>query len=88
MTLIKARKPKELKPEELKWSCDLECFDFKSTTNVKPIEGIVGQERAMKALKIGVDLKGPGYNIFITGLSGTGKFSSVKKLLEKIERQV
>jgi len=84
MTLIKARKPKELKPEELKWSCDLQCFDFKSTTNVKPIEGIVGQERAMKALKIGVDLKGPGYNIFITGLSGTGKFSSVKKLLENM----
>ncbi len=84
MTYIRARKPKELKSEELKWSCDLECFDFKSTTNVKPIAGIVGQERAMKALKIGVDLKGPGYNIFITGLSGTGKFSSVKKLLENI----
>ncbi len=84
MTYIRARKPKELKPEELKWTCDLQCFDFKSTTNVKPIDGVIGQERAMKALKIGVDLKSSGYNIFITGLSGTGKFSAVKKLLENI----
>ncbi len=84
MTYLRARKTKELKPEELKWTCDLQCFDFESTTNVKPIDGVIGQERAMKALKIGVDLKSSGYNIFITGLSGTGKFSSVKKLLENI----
>lgn len=84
MEYLKARKPKELKPEELKWTCDLDCFDFETTNTLAPIEGIVGQERAMKALKMGVDLRSQGYNIFITGLSGTGKFSSIKKLLETI----
>ncbi|MEK6552359.1 MAG: AAA family ATPase, partial [Bacteroidota bacterium] len=54
------------------------------TEKVKPIEGIVGQVRALKALRLGVDLKSLGYNIFITGLSGTGKFTAIKQMLESI----
>ena len=46
MPHLKAPKPKELKPEELRWNCDPEVFETESTTNLKPIEGIVGQERA------------------------------------------
>lgn len=84
MTYLKPSNYKPLKPEDLSWKCDLTCFDFDTTSKVKPIEGIVGQKRAMKALKIGVDLKSPGYNIFITGLSGTGKFTTIKKTLEEI----
>ena len=84
MALLKAHPSKELKPEDLKWSCDTKVFDFEDTEKVKPIEGIVGQERALKALRLGVDLKSPGYNIFITGLSGTGKFTAIKQMLESI----
>ena len=73
-----------LKPDELKWHCNPDSFEVHTETDVKPIEGIIGQERAMKALKLGVDLRSPGYNIFITGLSGTGKLTTVKKMLEKI----
>ncbi len=87
MPLIKAKKHKELKPEELKWNCDLSELEFESTTSLKPIEGIVGQERALKALKIGVEIKSPGYNIFITGISGTGKFTTIQKVLEKMRPQ-
>lgn len=84
MALLKAHLPKELKPEDLKWTCDTKVFDFEDTEKVKPIEGIVGQERALKALGLGVELKSPGYNIFITGLSGTGKFTAIKQMLESI----
>ncbi len=84
MTLLKAKRHIELKPEELKWICDPSVFEFETTTDVKPIEGIVGQERALKALRVGVELKSLGYNIFITGLSGTGKFTTIKKMLESI----
>jgi ATP-dependent Lon protease len=84
MTLLKAKLPEELSHEDLKWTCDTKVFDFEDTEKVKPIEGIVGQERALKALKLGVDLKSPGYNIFITGLSGTGKFTAIKQMLESI----
>ena len=80
----KAKKHKELKPEELRWKCDPEIFEFTSTSDIEPIEGILGQERALKALKLGVELKGPGYNIYMAGLSGSGKATSVKQLLKVI----
>ena len=66
----KIKKHKELKPEELRWKCDSDIFEFTSTSDIEPIEGILGQERALKALRLGVELKGPGYNIYMAGLSG------------------
>jgi lon-related putative ATP-dependent protease len=74
----------ELKPEDLRWNCDPDIFEFDSTVDLEPMEGIIGQERALKAIRLGVDLRSPGYNIFIAGLSGTGKATTVKKMLEKI----
>ncbi|MDR3627887.1 MAG: AAA family ATPase [Ignavibacteriaceae bacterium] len=87
MTYPKQSKPTELKPEDLRWRCSPDIFSFDSTTDLEPIEGILGQERALKALKIGVDLRSPGYNIFIAGLSGTGKATTVKKMLETINTE-
>lgn len=84
MANLKAPKPKELKLEELRWYCNPDIFEFESTSKVKPIEGVVGQERALKALKLGVDMDSPGYNIFVTGLSGTGKMYTIKSMLETI----
>jgi len=84
MALHKAPKLKELATEDLKWTCDPKIFEFESTTSIKPIEGIIGQERALKALRLGVDLKSQGYNIFVTGLSGTGKFTAIQQMLESI----
>ncbi len=84
MDLIKSRKHKELLPNQLKEACNVECFDFESTVKLQPIEGIVGQQTALKALKLGVNIKGQGYNIFVTGLSGTGKLTTIKKVLEEI----
>jgi ATP-dependent Lon protease len=80
---IKARKHQALASSKLKWTCDTNCFEFETTDTLTPIEGIVGQHRAIKALKIGIDIESPGYNIFITGLSGTGKQTSIKKLLQE-----
>ena len=82
--IITSDKFKELKPEDLRWKCDPDIFKFTSTVDLEPIEGILGQERALKALKIGVGLHSPGYNIYIAGLSGTGKATTVKKMLEQI----
>jgi len=80
----RAAKHYELSTKDLRWKCDPSVFDFKSTEDIEPVEGIVGQDRALKAIKLGVDIKSPGYNIYIAGLSGTGKASTVKKMLESI----
>ena len=84
MAAPKPPKHKELKPEELRWKCDPNIFKFESTEDIDPIEGIIGQERALKAIRMGVDLRSPGYNIYIAGLSGSGKATTVKQMLEKI----
>src|SRR3990172_3909887 len=80
----KLKKHKELKPEELRWKCDHDILKFTSTSDIEPMEDILGQERALKALKLGVELRSPGYNIYIAGLSGSGKATSVKQILETI----
>lgn len=80
----KAPAHRELKPEELRWKCNPDIFEFESSEDLEPIEGILGQERALKAIRLGVDLRSPGYNIYIAGLSGSGKATTVKKMLERI----
>jgi ATP-dependent Lon protease len=73
-----------LEAEDIRWTCPLESIPAETTEDVEPIEGIIGQDRALKALKLGVELFSPGYNIFVCGLSGTGKATTIKTILEKI----
>lgn len=82
-----AGKSREVLPEQLRWRCDPAAFDFETTADLKPLEGIIGQERALKALQLGVELYGAGYNVFVCGLSGTGRATTVKQLLERIRPQ-
>ena len=56
-------------------------FDFKDTSELDPLENIIGQKRAVEAIDFGLNMKGSGYNIFVTGLEGTGKSTIIKKLL-------
>ncbi len=71
--------------EDLKWSIELKELKELNLEDVNDgDEVIIGQEKAIKALQVGIEIKNPGYNIFITGLSGTGKLTTVKKLLETI----
>ncbi len=84
MAVQKLLKHRTLKPEELRWKCDPNIFEAESTENIDPIEGILGQERALKAIRLGVDMRSPGYNIYIAGLSGSGKATTVKQMLQKI----
>ncbi len=84
MKLLKAAVHKELKTSELRWMCNPQILDFESTEELEPIEGILGQERALNAIKLGVNLRSPGYNIYIAGLSGTGKATTVQKILETV----
>ena len=85
MKLVKAAKPAGLKHIHLRWKCNPRIFNFTTTSDLEPVEGIVGQEKALAALQLGVKMKSPGYNIYIAGLSGTGKASTVKKILEAMD---
>lgn len=69
--------------ERLKKKCDIDCLNFKNTSDLKPLQGIIGQERAAHALNFGLSVKKKGYNIFVSGQSGTGRNSYVKLITEK-----
>lgn len=75
---------RELKPDELLNKCDLGEFIFSTTAEVEPLQGIIGQERAVEAMKFGLGMKKQGYNIFIAGSIGTGRNSFARSLVEEI----
>ncbi len=64
-----------------------EIFQFETTEEVTPFEGIIGQERAVKAMEFGLKIKNHGYNIFMTGVTGTGKFSYAQNCVQKIAEE-
>lgn len=70
---------KELPPEELAWRLDLDKISFDTSDGFEAIQDIIDQERALNAIKTGLAIKSPGYNIFVTGLAGTGRTSTIKK---------
>jgi lon-related putative ATP-dependent protease len=84
--MIKAEPHPELPVEKLRWRCDPKLFDFKTTDELTACEGIIGQHRAENAIQLGLEVKGRGYNIFVTGLVGTGRTFTIKHLLEKLDK--
>jgi len=74
----------EVPVEKLSWQCDLSFLPFTCTADMTPLEDFIGQERAMRAIQFGLGVDKPGFNIFVTGLTGTGKTSIIKSFLKKI----
>lgn len=74
----------KLENNEVRLKIDENIFKFKSTSEVKPLNKVIGQPRALEALRLGAQLNARGYNIFVTGLSGTGRMSAVKQMLEEL----
>ncbi len=62
---------KDLKPPRI-----LEDNEFETTEDIKPQKEIVGQERSVKSLEFGLSMKQKGYNIYVSGVSGTGQSSN------------
>ena len=74
----------EVAAEKLSWRCDLSFLPFTCTAEMTPLEDFIGQERAIRAIEFGLGVNKPGFNIFVTGLTGTGKTSIIKAFLKKV----
>lgn len=74
---------RELKPDELTWRIDESLLGFEDTGGVGELEGTIGQERALRALDFGLGIKSFGYNIYVMGQPGTGKMSTVMRVVTK-----
>ncbi|MGD9012072.1 MAG: ATP-binding protein [Desulfobacterales bacterium] len=73
----------EVKASDLRLICNPKVFKFKNTSEVRPLDTVIGQERAVKAIDFGLNMDDPGYNIFVTGLASTGKSTIVRDLVNK-----
>ena len=77
-------KSKELKWSELSNRCkDIE-LGFETTEELPGLAGIIGQKRAASAMEFGLSIKRFGYNIFVSGITGTGRSSYARSIANKI----
>jgi predicted ATP-dependent protease len=70
-------------PEQLRRAEDPAVFDFECTDELVPSSEFIGQDRAVRSLQFGLGVDRPGYNIFVTGLTGTGKITAIFEHIEK-----
>ena len=75
----------ELKPLDTRLlfrGCDPSLLEFETTAELSDATEIVGQSRAIDAIRFGIDIKRPGYNLFVMGEPGSGRHTAVRRLLE------
>jgi lon-related putative ATP-dependent protease len=77
----------ELPPEQLRRHLDPATLPFQTTADVVPLQGTVGQPRALDALEFGLEIGTAGYNLFVVGAPGSGRLSTVRDHLERVARE-
>ena len=71
-----------LAAHKLRWRCDPASLPFNTTADVDAVSGDIGQERALRALRMGVEMTASGYNLFVCGLSGTSRGGMIVRMIE------
>ncbi len=78
-----ATPPRPLAASELRRLVDPATLGFKSTAELEPILGLIGQERALKAIQFGASIKSHDFNVFVLGPAASGKTTAVRQYLER-----
>jgi lon-related putative ATP-dependent protease len=82
------KKPdKEVPLEKLRWRLDPATLPFETTEDLKPLKEIIGQKRGVEAFQFGMGIDKPGYNVFVTGAPGSGRLSTVRKMLAELSKK-
>jgi lon-related putative ATP-dependent protease len=72
-----------LPPTALFTRCDTAAFDFETTDALEAIGDSLGQARAVEAVRFGIEMRSPGYNLFALGPPGTGKHTLLRRYLNE-----
>ncbi|MEH6544672.1 MAG: ATP-binding protein [Porticoccaceae bacterium] len=72
-----------LRGDEFPNCCHADQFKFKTTNDLPPLTEIIGQDRALEAIRFGLDMDNEGYNLFVLGPPGVGKFTAINQYLGK-----
>ncbi|HZY95242.1 MAG TPA: AAA family ATPase [Candidatus Bathyarchaeia archaeon] len=76
----------KLSPEKLRLQYPPDKVGCKTTKELGPVEGIIGQDRALKAIRFGIEMKAKGFNIYAAGLPLTGKRPATRSFLESVAK--
>jgi len=71
-------------PEKLRWKLDPQTLPFETTGELDPLKEIIGQDRALEAFRFGLGVRKQGYHVFVTGSTGTGRMTTVLKILQEM----
>ncbi|MFA4875708.1 MAG: ATP-binding protein [bacterium] len=74
----------EIPAAELRHICDPAEFPFNTTAELSLRDEVIGQTRAVKAIEFGISIKNHGYNIFVSGVPGTGRNSIARSIVKRI----
>ena len=69
--------------DKLRWNCDPELLGFETTAELPDFNDAIGQKRALRSIEFGLGVDGPGFNLYISGETGTGKTSTIASILHK-----
>lgn len=75
--------PPGLPPSALRRLCDPDSLPFETTDDLPDLQEVIGQPRAIRALELGAEVSGPGYNTFVLGLPGSGRTTLSREYLER-----
>jgi len=75
---------RKLRAKDLLWRCPKGWLPRKNSAGIKPASTIVAQDRAVEAIAFGLAMRGIGFNVFVTGLSGTGRLTTIKSFVERL----
>ena len=64
--------------------CDPGALGFTTTEDVAPLDEMIGQERALSALELALNIQERGFNLFISGLPGTGRNTALRFFVEQV----
>ncbi|MEM0448421.1 MAG: AAA family ATPase [Methanomassiliicoccales archaeon] len=77
---------RELNFQDCRNFCDEMVFNCKSTEELSPLTEIIGQDRAARALRFGLRIQDPGFNIYVSGMPGTGRKTAVVNFIKELAK--
>ena len=81
------KKIKELNSSDLKNECKIDDFEFKKTTELEPFNGIIGQQRALNAIKAAMQIPQKGFNLYLCGNVGMGKTAYALSIINSLAKK-
>lgn len=79
---------KELDYTQARKICPKDFIKCNATDDLEPLIEIIGQDRAVKALQFGLDIKEEGFNLYVAGMPGTGKKTAIVTFLEQRAKEM